>query len=128
MFLFWLRFNDNNRHFTWRPTCISACKSDYVGDNQVTWGTPSRPHNHTGKSSVMTSITSQTDARHHNQAKLIDLKQLSHCWWCHCRRILLLLKKIVWTARNDIQLCTNKCVYKNLDSYTSHMRFNCNTA
>lgn len=48
-FQFWLKYDNSNRHFTWRPECISACRCDWVGnpqptlDTMVVWGFPSLP-------------------------------------------------------------------------------------
>jgi hypothetical protein len=48
-FQFCLKYDNNNRHFTWRPECISACRCDWVGNPQptldtvVVWGILSLP-------------------------------------------------------------------------------------
>jgi hypothetical protein len=45
----WLESDCYRGHFTWRPTCVSACGSDWMGNPQailitmVTWGIPILP-------------------------------------------------------------------------------------
>jgi hypothetical protein len=96
-FQVWLKSeNNNNGYFTWRPACVSAHGSDWVGDLQatmvtmvthftvVTWGIrawwiPNQPCNDVSESSLMTSSTKQRSARHAVHSNVIGFRQL----WGH---------------------------------------------
>jgi hypothetical protein len=69
-FSIWLKPDNNNENFTWRPTCVFS----WVGNPRLRNHQPTaQPY---GRIPMMKSLLSQTGARYTAHAKIIDPRQL----------------------------------------------------
>lgn len=89
-FQFWLRFDNNNGHFTWKSTCALAHGSDWIGNSQPAAQSYKRIP-------MTTSSPSQLRTRHPNHAnsKLMPLVPLSKVkFWWPCQNCTFLLLEV----------------------------------